>query len=165
MKPLILFYPHDSVFSGVKQESSQLAVRTKDKEGNDLFEELVFDEAYLDKFRELFLDAQAEVMPVISAYLKDAPPRPDFFELIDHTDDKDFEIVLLMPEEFVSALSKSVDIKINQFITAYVMYRWLETKLPQEAVSYKSRADVLLVDVKSLLNRRIKPINRWHGLF
>lgn len=165
MKPLVLVYSHDGVFSSVKQETSLLAVRTFDKEGNTLFEELVFDEAYPEKFRELFLDAQAEILPILSEYMKDRPERPDFFELRDLTDDRDFEVVLLLPDDFITAMYKAVDIKINQALISYIVYRWLETKLSAEAAVFKERFEELLSGIKSLLSKRSKPTRINHKWF
>lgn len=61
--PLLTFiYSHDDIFGSVKQESSLHSIRQTDKDGNPMFETLVFDEAYLIKFRELFFNAQAQII-------------------------------------------------------------------------------------------------------
>ncbi|MDR1937036.1 MAG: hypothetical protein LBQ73_00875 [Tannerellaceae bacterium] len=170
MIPLIFIYSHDSVFQDVKQEASLLAVRKRDQkgnsednDGNSYFDLFVFDDAYLVKFRELFFDAQAEVTPVLSAYMKLNPPGHGYFETLDFTKDVDCTFDLIMPDDFLMALSKPVDIKIRQFFIAYIMYRWLETKMFEEASIYRERAYSLLDEIKSLLEKRVKPIRRWHG--
>ena len=45
------------------------------------------------------------------------------------------------------------------------MYRWLETKLPEESVIYMERANTVLSEAKGLLERRLKPIRRNHRLW
>jgi hypothetical protein len=68
-----------------------------------------------------------------------------------------------MPDDFNFHLSKPVDAKIRQFMVAYIIYRWLETKLPEQAITCLARAENIISDVKRLLNSRIRPIQRWHG--
>lgn len=152
--PITFIFTHDSIFQGVKQEASQLAIRKSDKEGNSLFEQLVFDEAYLPKFRELFFDAQAEVTPALSAYMKEIPADPMCFETQDFSKDRDYIFHLLMPEDFNRHMVKPIDIKIKQFITAYIMYRWLETKVPELAATFFERAMKVKDEAKELLERR-----------
>lgn len=165
MNPLTFIYSHDNIFASVKQESSLLAIRRKDENGDGLFDQLVFDEAYLILFRELFFDAQAEVTPALSGYMKDIPVEFDFFETQDFSKDRNYIFYLFMPDDWNFHLYKPVDIKIKQFIVAYIMYRWLETKLPQEAVTYLERANSVLDDIKGLLNKRTDAIRRAHGYF
>ncbi len=165
MGALNFIYSHDDIFRGVKQESSHLAERRFDRESNSLFEQVVFDEEYLIKFRELFFDAQAEVVPALSAYMKEVPAGGGYFETQDFSKDRDFCFVLLMPDDWNFHLVKPVDIKIKQFLIAYVMYRWLETKLPEEAAVYQQRASSVLSEAKALLEKRTRPIRRAHGYF
>jgi len=165
MKPLIFIFSHDNIFQGVKQESSQLAIRKSDKDGNPMFEQIVFDEAYLPKFRELFFDAQAEVTPAVSRYMRDIPAEPEYFETQDFSKDRDYTFSLLMPDDFNMHMAKPIDIKIKQFLVAYIMYRWLETKLPEESAIYMERANTVLSEAKGLLERRTKPIRRKHRLW
>jgi hypothetical protein len=156
-------YSHDSVFSSVKQESSLLAERRFSKEGDSLFEQLVFDEEYFRLFRSLFFDAQAKVTTALSAYMKDVPVDPDYFEMQDFSKDRDYSFYLSMPDEWNFHLAKPVDIKIREFLTAFIMYRWLETKLPEEASIYLERANAVLLDAKDLLHKRTKPVRHSHG--
>ncbi|MDR0713710.1 MAG: hypothetical protein LBF89_05570 [Bacteroidales bacterium] len=163
MKPLIFIYPHDDVFQDVKQESSLLAERINDKEGNSLFESIVFDEEYLTLFRKLFSDARSYVTPALSAYIKEIPAETEFYEARDFTKARNYELILAMPDDFNFHLAKPADAKIRQFLIAYILYRWLETKLPEQAASYLARADKILSEVKNLLDNRINPIRRYHG--
>ena len=163
MKPVTFIYSHDSIFQGVKQEASLLAVRRTDKDGNSLFGQMVFDEAYLPKFRELFFDAQAEVTPALSAYMKDIPAEPEYFETQDFSKNRDYSFSLIMPDDFNFHVVRPLDIKIKQFLIAYIMYRWLETKLTGDAAVFQQRADKVLSEAKALLNARVGSIKRWTG--
>ena len=163
MKPITFIYSHDNIFQGVKQEASQLAIRKADKDGNSLFEQMVFDEAYLIKFRELFFDAQAEVTPALSAYMKDIAVEPEYFEPQDFTQNRDYTFSLLMPDDFNFHLVRPIDIRLKQFLISYIMYRWLETKMPNDAATFFDRAGKTLADVRSSLNVRVGRIQRWAG--
>lgn len=165
MKTPTFIYSHDSAFQGVKQDSSLFSKDKIDKDGNSLFENLVFDEAYLPKFRELFFDAQAEVSEAISSYLKDIPVEPEYFEQNDFSKNRDYIFFLLLPDNFTSAMIRPLDIKIRQFIIAYIMYRWLELKQVSEYQLYQSRSENLLREVKGLLDRRNRPLRIRGRLF
>jgi hypothetical protein len=163
MIPIVFIYPHDDIFRDVKQESSYLAERKTDENGNPLFEQIVFDEEYLTLFRILFSDARADVTSALSAYTKDVPQGPERFEIRDFTDDGNYEIGLAMPDDFTVSLTKPVEAKIRQYIIAYILFRWLETKLPLEAEIYFRRLGKTLSDIKEMLNRRSGPIRIADG--
>ena len=163
MNPLTFTYSHDNIFASVKMEASLLAVRRYDKNDNNMFDELVFDEAYLILFRQLFFEAQAEVTVALSAYMREVPVEPDNFETQDFSKDRDFVFWLVMPEDWNFHLARPVDIKVKEFIVAYIMYRWLETKLPDEALIYLQRANTALEKAKNMLENRTKPIRFRHG--
>jgi len=163
MKPISFVFAHDIIFAGVKQESSLLAERRFKDTGETLFDELVFDEEYLIKFRELFFDAQVEVTAVLSAYMREVPTDAEVFEEKDFFENRDYAFVLMMPDSFNSHITRPLNIKIREYLIAYIMYRWLETKLPQEAAIYQSRAMAVLDKVQELSNIQDRPIRRWHG--
>ena len=162
MNPIVLIYSRDSVFQSVKQESSLLAERKFDANGESLFEQLVFDEEYPVLFRQLFFEAQAEVTVALSGYMKDVPVEPDYFETQDFTKDTDYIVCLSVPKDWNFHLAKPVDIKVKEFIVAYILYRWLETKLPEEASVYLRRAQSVLEDAKGMLEKRTKPVRTAH---
>lgn len=165
MKPITFIYSHDNIFQGVKQESSLLAVRKTDKDGNGMFEQLVFDEAYETKFRELFFDAQSKVTAAVSAYLREIPVDPEYFETQDFTKNRDYSFYLIMPDNFNFHLVRSIDIDLKQFLISYILYRWLETKLPNDAAMFFDRASTALAEARSHLNVRVGRITRWSGLW
>jgi len=162
MKPITFQFSHDNIFASVKQEASHLAVRKYDANEDSLFDTLVFDEGYLIKFREVFFEAQGEITPALSAYMQDVPVRSENFEEKDFTRDRDYYVTLLMPDDWNFHLVKPLDSKIKEFIVAYIMYRWLETKLPDVSIVYLQRATVLLDSIKKMLNSA-HPIRRIHG--
>ena len=166
---LTFIYPHDDIFDAVKQESSLYSIRQTDRDGNPMFETLVFDEAYLVKFRELFFNAQAQIIPVLSAYQRDIPEEPEYLERKDFSKDRDFTCHLNMPEDFPAQLSRPIEDYIFNFLKDWIMYKWLETKMPDVAGTFY--ANCVGVDgyggykseIKSALNRRLNPTRRWHG--
>lgn len=151
---MILTYIHTSegILKAVKQESSLLAVRRTDEQGTPTFDQLVFDEGYMILFRELFFDARANVVSACSTYMKDMIDTTAF-EASNFNKDVDFAIQLNV-EGFITAFNDSVDIKMRAYIVAYIMYRWLETKLPKEAEIYLMRATTHLHDMVRFLEMR-----------
>jgi len=149
---LLYIHTHDDIQKTVKRETSLLAVRRKDQEGNTLLDELVMDEAYEIAFRDYFLDARANVTMACSAYIRNFEDT-DFFENDNFDLDKDFEIHLEI-ENFITALNDSISTKMHMYLATYIMYLWLETKLPEEAQVYLHRANVYLADMKRLLEMR-----------
>lgn len=149
-------FSRDNILEAVKQESSLYAERKISEGGQSLFEQLVFDDEYYRKFRELFFDAQAIVMDRYGVYMQyTVPVEQYFFEEADFSIDRDFTFTLLMPDVYNQFYNKHVSIKTREFLVAYIMYRWLETKSPQEAAVYKMRADNALMDGRAYLEKRI----------
>jgi uncharacterized protein (DUF2225 family) len=89
--------------------------------------------------------------------MKDIPTEQDF------TDSRNYELILLMPDNFNFHLSKSIDTRIQQFIIAYIMYRWLETKLPEQALTYLARSEKIISNIKTMLTGGIRSIRRRNG--
>lgn len=150
-------FSHDYILEAVKQESSLYAERKTSDTGESLFEQLVFDDEYYRKFRELFFDAQAAVIDRFGAYMQYTAGSSTtyFFEESDFSIDRDFTFDLLMPDDYNQFYNKQVSIKTREYLVAYIMYRWLETKSAQEAAIYKSRADDSLMDARAYLEKRI----------
>jgi hypothetical protein len=162
MKTVTLIYPHDNLLQDVKREASYYAERKSDTAGESLFEQLVFDEEYAGKFRELFLEARAEIAPVFMPFSKDVPVG-GYFEQTDFQDDKN-GIFHLSFDSFPDAMIRPLDVKTREFLTAYIMYRWLETKATPDAQIYYARAESLKAAIRRILNTlTAKP--RKHGLW
>lgn len=160
MIPLIFIYTHDMMFQAVKEESSQLAIRKADKDGNPLFEQLVFDEAYLPKFRQLFFNAQSQIIPTIAVYMKNIPTEGKYFERQDFTKDRDYTFSLLMPNDFNTHITQQIEDCIFNFIKDWIMYKWLKTKSPVDAASFLEDSEQSKSDLRIALSKRINPIRR-----
>ncbi len=157
-KILTFINTHDEMLKSVKMESSYMAVRRTDQQGTPTFEQLVFDEEYAILFRSLFFDARTAIISACSAYLMESVN--DTFNDEDFSDNKDFILQLCLPCTFKDQMTGSIGIKIKEYLTAYIMYRWLETKLPQEAMTYKIRSEQYLMDIKIYLGMRNCAIHR-----
>jgi len=148
---LTIVQTHDEIFKGVKQESSLLAVRLHEAPGTPIFEEIVFDEDRLILFRDLFFDARSNVESACSAYF--CAQDDVVFDSQDFSLDKDFTLQLHI-HDFLQQMANNVSMKMKYYLIAYVMYRWLETKLPNEAATYYARAETHLQDMKRYLEMR-----------
>jgi hypothetical protein len=162
MKPIVFVFSHDVIFDGVKQESSLLAIRMRDEQGNGLFDEFVFDEDYLTKFRELFFDARAAMDFILSKYMKEVPVDVLYSEAKDFSKERDYEVFLSMPDHWNFHLSSPLNSKIKEFLIAYILWRWLETKDTGRAIIYKSRSESVDEEIKRMLNAFTKPAERPH---
>ncbi len=161
---LTFIYPHDDVFAAVKQEASLYSIRQTDKEGKSMFEALVFDEAYLSKFREMFLGAQGQVIPVLSAYIVE-PETAEYFDRRDFSKNRDFVCQLCMPEDFNRHMTKPLEDHIFSFLKDWIMYKWLETKVPETAALFAANCEGYKGDIRAALCSRIRPIRRGGQLF
>lgn len=165
MIPLTIDLSHDNIFQGVKMEASLLAERIRSEQGETMFEDFVFDEEYMILFRGLFYEAQAELIPIFATYMKNLPDWSIYFEGKDFSKNRDFKIRLSMPDDFLTPLAIVVDIKTKEYIIAYIMYRWMETKMPQYAAIYELRAKNVKEFIKSNLDKGKYPRRRKHGLY
>ena len=160
------FFTKESILKGVKQELSLYAERIKDSDGNILFDELVFDEEYKSKLRELMLDAEAKIIDRFSAYMKyERLDTASFHEEIGEDDYDKIEFTLLMPCAFNAQYGRLVSIKTREFIVAYISYRWLEVKMREDAVTFKFRADEALMDARAYLEKRSRRCRTGGNLF
>lgn len=160
-------FTHDLIQKGVKLETSYLAVRRKQQtEGGALEEmlnELVMDEDHEVLFKRLFLQAHAEVISKISVnYLMDTPTdlQSVYTNFSDFREDRDFVLFLNMHWDFPLQYKKSIEVKLEQYLIDYICYRWLETKSPDDAVTYKARLEPTLTEIRVLLVRKTQPLKR-----
>ncbi len=157
---LTFIYSHDLMFEAVKQEASLLAIRKADSDGNSLFENLVFDEAYLPTFRQLFFNAQGQIIPSLSGYLKDVPISPQYFERQDFSKNRDYTFVLAMPDRFNMHMARPIEDYIFSFIKDHIMYKWLETKSPNDASVFRLNTEQYKMNLMSALAKRTMVIRR-----
>jgi hypothetical protein len=157
-------FTRDWLQKAVKAETSLLAVRRQKKlaDGSvtDMMEELVMDEAYEVMLRRLFLEAHAELISKLSVnYLIDTPTDLSSLlqEFPDFRQDRDFSLWLNVSNEWPRQYQKTLDIKMQQFLIDYVCWRWLETKSPEDALSYAQKLPGTSNQIKELLIRRTRP--------
>ena len=148
----------------VKEESSHLAVRSRDKDGTSLFDEFVLDEGYETKFRSYFYSAQGELSEYLSAYTNDIPLSSSYLDT-SSVSSEDYIVQLPMPATFNEALSRAIGLKIEDFFEAYIMWLWLSTKDASRGEVYLATSTKLKDDIKNLLNRRsvnlVRPNCYW----
>ena len=163
-------YTHDRIQNGVKEETSLIAVRRNmlpptDRRGaqmslvggQPLFDKLVMDEAYDTLFRRLFLEARSDVVEVIPArYLQTTPTdlTPVYHEFPDFRHDRDFILFVDVGNNYPPQYRKSIDTKIQEFLICRICYKWFETKLPEDAATFFSRAEKAKDSILNLLNKR-----------
>ena len=143
----------------VKEETSHIAVREVDKDGNSLFESFVFDEGYETLFRDYFFGAIGEISEKLAAYTKELPVESLLIET-SRAGGEDFIAQLIMPDNFNHVFAKPVGVNIEAFFKAYIVYRWLEDKLPEKAEPYGVRYDDLGSRINADLNKRSNGIRR-----
>lgn len=152
---LTMIHSHDDIFKSVKEETTYLAERTFDNEGSALFEKVVFDEEYLTLFRDLFLEGQANIDRVIMPYIREMRQEDEgAFDNQNFDEDRDYIRYMKMPYGFPSTASKPLSVNMKSYLVAYVIYRWLETKLPNEAIIHQKRADAYLDGIKHFIESR-----------
>jgi len=155
----------DDIQKAVKQDTSYLGVRTRDGNGDVMFEQVVYDEDYEIQFKRFFLDAQVQIIEACSAYLKGIPAGVSYTDNQNFDEDKDFIIQLAMPDDFLSHNRKVIDIRMRRYMIAHIMYSWLKDKLPQAAAVYENELSPLINGIKSALNTRLTPVRTKGKLF
>ena len=146
----------------IKEESSHLAIRMRDKEGASLFEEYVLDEGYETKFRSYFYSVQGELSKYLSAYTKDVPVSSLYLDTSATSAGlpADWTVILPMPSNFNEAVSQSIGLKMEDFFENYIMFLWLSTKDTSRAETYLTLSRKLAEEIRNLLNRRSENITR-----
>ena len=145
----------------ILEESSHVGKIMRDKDGQSLLEDFVLDEAYETTFRSYFYSAQAELTEYLSAYTKDMPTTSEYIDTsASDTLVEDWNITLPMPSNFNESLSRAIGIKIEDFVTNYIMWLWLSTKDSSRTEIYLATATKLKEDITNLLNRRSVNLTR-----
>lgn len=154
-------HSHDTIQRYVHQETSYLAKRrfreNTQGEAIEMMDELVMDSEHDYLFRRLFQEAKSEIIFVIKpAFIADTPTdlKSVFAEYPDYRRDRDFALYLDVPNTFPVQYHKSIDTKIQQYLIDYILWRWLETKAPEEAATFKARLEKLVLEINNLLNRK-----------
>lgn len=149
-------HSYESIFNGVKEETTYLAERTLDNEGKQMYEFIVLDEEYPTMFRNLFFEAQAVLTKSCNPYIKEEIQDEDKVVIdADKLDeDRDYNITLFMPMNFKTAIVRPVNTLMRKLLVSYVCFRWLLHKLPREAELFKELADLAKAEIKSSLEVR-----------
>lgn len=147
-------YSSEGIMKAVKRESSYIGVRRFSEDGVVLLDDIVYDEAYEIQFRDHFLAARGNVVEATLAYGKSIDEGHDFFEIDDMYDKNDFNLFLDLPANFAYGMAGPLTSRIKDYLVAYILYRWLETKLPQEAQVHLERSIAYLQDVKRYCEMR-----------
>lgn len=155
----------EEIQKAVARESSILGVRTKDNNGDTMLDEIVFDEEYQLSLRDYFLDARGRLIMDFQAYTKNVDPGEVYFDSEDADSYKDFVFAVDLPETFNKNMLVPITTNIKEFIVAYIMYRWLETKMPNIAGVYKLRTDAIIGVLKSLFNARTVLLRRKPSVY
>lgn len=156
---------HDDVLKAVKRESSYIGERTFNEQGESMLDELVYDEEYLIQFRAHFLTARSKVIMATLAYSKNIETDPSFFETHNVDMEKDFVIFLDTPSNHPRQALQPLIVSMKDFIVNYILYLWLENKLPREAQAFLNRSEGDLADIKRGLEMKIKPYRRIGRMF
>lgn len=164
--PLVFDYKRDVILDAVMLETSLLSNSIRDAAGNARLE-LVMDDDFAAgvKFRELFFDAQSEVMRVVQAYTRDVSALDIYRDSDDFSDENDFFFTLMMPPGFNLNMAKPLNQKIREYIVAYICYRWLELRDAECAAVYFSRLERAIQAIGVLLGSRTGNGVRSTGLW
>lgn len=146
----------------VVQETSYIAERQtslelpQHKDGrNNLFEQLfIFDDHQQTLFDRYFIEAKAQMMMLIPpAYMIEVEPPTDY--------EAGDEIIGLEIINYPNNFVDSLKVKMQQYIIDYIIWRWLETKLPQLSRTFYDRLQTSQRDISSLLTKRTREMRRY----
>lgn len=165
MKIIDLWITVKTIFLQVQHESVEIAKRRTNQQGQTLYSQLVMDSDHTLLFRNYFQEARTNILTKYTAYTKYHPTTNG-----EDTDnitgkDEDFFVTLILPFTFPP---HSVPILHNityEYLITWVLYRWFETKLPNEALLLRQRAELKLNEITSILEHRTHPSRRRYRLF
>lgn len=160
MKTLDIWITGKEIQQRVENETAIIARGQKDDKGNSLFSSFVFDEDQYSLFRVYFKEAAEKAIDKCSAYIRNMPVRLGEDDEDARHLDEDFYAILEMPREFSNVEAAGVNQAIYQHLIAFVVYRWLESKIPNLSTVYFNRSEQNLQDLSSRLERRVRPFRR-----
>lgn len=149
----------------VEHETINLAKIYQSQGQGHLMDSIILDQDQLLIFRTFFKEAIETVNDKCSPYIRqNTIQRGEEYENTTKLDE-DFYTILNMPDTFAQQATSGIDRAIYNYLVSWVIYRWLEAKLPNEAQTFKQRADKNLENLSMRLERRIKPLRRPYRLF
>lgn len=129
MIALQFVFSGDSIFTGVKEETSYVAERARTDSGEELYESIVFDEEYRELFYTYFNTAKAELRVLCSAYIRDYEQQLIFQN--DVTDyQNDCTIDLFMPDTYKKSSAQNTNVFMRNYLVFYVCMEWYKDKMP-----------------------------------
>ena len=155
----IFTHKSDSIQQAVKRETAYIAERSEN------FEQLVYDEEYFEQFRDHFLEARANIIEATLAYQKTIEMDNTYFDSTDFDMEKDFIILMEFSDDHIKQVFQPMTVKMREYLVAYIVYRWLEVKLPEMARTYFDRAEECLSKIKSYCEMRSTPYRRSGSYF
>lgn len=165
MQLLDIYITSKTIFQRSQHEITELARRRTDQQGHTLYPLLVMDDDHYLIFRDYFREASAQIKEKCTAYIKNNPVilGEDTNDITGM--DENLFLTLHLPQTFSTIMAQNIHNAIYNFLIAWVIYRWLEYKLPQEAILFRQKADTHLSNLNTLLEIRIRPVRRPYNLF
>ena len=65
-----------------------------------------------------------------------------------------FAITLEFPDDHIKQTHQPMLVKMREYLISYIVYRWLENKIPEIAAVYLNKAEGALSGIKSLCEKR-----------
>lgn len=160
MKIIDIWIPAKEIQKRVEHETTDLAKGRTDQQGKPIFDILIMDTDQNLLFRTYFREAAAIAHDKCSAYTKHSPACIGEDDAdVTHLDE-DFYIILAMPDTFSIPTSSLIDRAIYNHLIAWTIFRWLETKLPNEAQLFRLRSEQSLSDLSTRMERRTTLLQR-----
>lgn len=165
MKKLDIWVRGKETANRVEHETTLLAMLYDRRGQGELYGSIVMDADQLLVFRTYFKEGAEMVRDRCSAYTKlnrviAGEDDSDVTRL-----DEDLFLTLHLPDSFPDVTASGIDRAITEFLTAWVVFRWLEMKLPQEAQVFRARSEQHINSLLSRLERRDRPVRRRYRLF
>lgn len=154
-KHITFVYEYKLVKARVEKKLAQYAVRKTDKDGNSLFEALVFDDENKDLFTEYFREAGSLFKMKAAAYLRYYPDFSTYRE-DESYHPEDFTCTLLMPLHYNHNFTDMVNDEGMKLFVNYICYRWLEDKDPDGASIYLQGVETSANNIQTCLNKTYK---------
>ena len=165
MKTIDIWIKARQIAERVEHETTVLALACKNRGQQQIYDNIIMDTDQLLNFRTYFKEAVATVQDKCSPYTRHNRPSQGEDDQDTTRLDEDLYIILHMPDQFPDITAAAVDKAIYNYLIAWVIFRWLEVKLPQEAQPFRIRAEQNLSGLSSRLERRTTPFRRPYRLF
>ncbi len=82
-----------------------------------------------------------------------------------YSKNRDFICHLHMPRNFNEQMARPVEDYVFNFLKDWIMYKWLETKMPDAAAVFFANCETYREKIRGALNMRDRPTRRYHGYY